>query len=319
MSSILETLQNQKSMSDIKAALQQIGVDTTSVDSLEDVASVIRQDCTTGPNAVINAKLTSGPGIKIVPQDRKGYKISATSNAALTEDLSDSYLKGDSIQKVLSGILNKDIPAGVELATKTSPIVDAEFIKAPYDGVDYYENTAFGSKGVGRKSGLHPGSWYLKITLRAQREPMYIATDGLVFDIQKSIMGEVHHMVEHMIHHAFAEYDLKPTPHPVFPPCPHEPCDCIDADDWAASCDEDSDLDDNKTNTDDSKKDNNQGPWTPDECPVCNDGASEKESDDSKKDDTKEEDNTCKCRHHHHPYPPAADNKSLDDLINSLK
>lgn len=226
MSNILEAVTAQRNAADVKSALREIGCDVSGMDDLSDVAKIIREQCVTGPNAVINAKLMSGPGVKITPIDRKGYKISANSDAVLVGDLTDNLPAGTSMHKVLFQIINKMIPDAVRQAAGTPSILSMEIFKAPYDGVDFYDNRAFGAQGQGRRAGLHPDEWYLKVYLYAQREPLYVSFGQLMMDFRKQLMNEVHHMVDHMIREAIREH-LQRSPHHVVevpvPPHHHGP------------------------------------------------------------------------------------------------
>ena len=223
MSNILEAVTAQRNAADVKSALREIGCDVSGMDDLSDVAKIIREQCVTGPNAVINAKLMSGPGVKITPVDRKGYKISANSDAVLVGDLTDNLPAGTSLHKVLFQIVNKMIPDAVRQAAGTPSILSMEIFKAPYDGVDFYDNRAFGAQGQGRRAGLHPDEWYLKVYLYAQREPLYVSFGQLMMDFRKQLMNEVHHMVDHMIREAIREHLQRSPHHVVEVPVPTPP------------------------------------------------------------------------------------------------
>ena len=217
MSNLLDTVTQNRNIADIRSALREIGVDVSTMDDLSDVADVIRKQCVTGPNAVVNAKLASGPGIKISPLDRKGYKISANSDACIVGDLADDLPAGTSVQKVLFNIINKYIPQIAREAAATPSILGVELLKAPYDGVDYYSHPMHNKEG--RKSGLHPEEWYIKIYLASQGEPLYVPMGAFVADLKRDILAETHHMVDGMIREAIRRH-LHDAPHPVDPLAP---------------------------------------------------------------------------------------------------
>lgn len=245
MSNILEYATSAKALQDIKSALREIGCDTGDVDDITDVAKVIRNQAVSGPQAVINASLASGPGIKITPIDRKGYRISANSGAELKEDINSDLPKGTTIHKALFDIVNRQIPEATIKASQSPAIVGVEVFKAPYDGVDYYDNHAFGRKGQGRKSGLHPDDWYVKIYLYAQVEPLYVSLGPAMEEMKREILSECKHMVDDISREVmdkalakhirdFHDSILGPVPHPHHPhkPCPPKPSfndyDCCD-------------------------------------------------------------------------------------------
>lgn len=232
MSNILEHARASRAFEDCKSALREVGCDVCDVDNIDDVATTIRKQCVTGPNAVINASLMSGPGIKIVPVDRKGYKISANDEAVLTSDINDDMTKGMSIHKSLWIIANQLLPKAFKQAAAAPAIVDIELVKSSYDGIDYYDNKAFGREGSGTKTGLHPNEWYLKVTTFSQREPLYMCCSPLIADIRKSFLHEARHMCGCMINEAIKKHehsayhqiqDVVPPCHPHHPHHPHKP------------------------------------------------------------------------------------------------
>ncbi len=203
---LLEHARQNRAFADCKSALREVGCDVCDVDDMDDVAKKIRNELCAGPQAVINAVLASGPGIKVTPIDRKGYKISANDGAIITRDLGKEFPAGTTIAKVLYAILNDVIPTATKEASAAPAIVDLEFIRAPYDGIDYYDNKAFGREGSGQKNGLHPGEWYLKVTTFAQREPIYASLGAFIADIKDCFMKDVRHMVGHMIDSAMQNH-----------------------------------------------------------------------------------------------------------------
>lgn len=239
MSNLLETTRKNRALEDCKSALREIGCEfCDDVESVEDVAKKIRHELCTNPHAVVNATLQGGPGVKITPIDRKGYKISANSDAVLTHDLTAELTKGTSLYKVLYRIINHMIPKAVQTAIQYPYIISTDVFKAAADGIDYYVNSAFGIKGKGRKAGLHPGEWYLKLSTTAAIEPLYIGLGALVEDIKNDILVEAAHQTDRMIELAFemhnkihhgSEWDSTPdypTLDPDFsfkPNKPHKP------------------------------------------------------------------------------------------------
>ena len=194
MSNILQYASTNKALGDIKRSLESVGCDICDVESLTDVSKAIRDQLVTGPNAVINASLVSGPGIKISPIDRKGYKISADDTAVLSQDISSSLPKGMSIHKAMFDIVNKIIPAAALEAAYAPSVLDVTFVKVPYDGCDYYPLQ--GQHGNGRKAGLRPNTWYTRITLNSQSEPMYVDMGNVIAEMRDELLCEALHMVD---------------------------------------------------------------------------------------------------------------------------
>lgn len=235
MPNILEHAQSSRALRDIKCALRDVGCNSCEVEDLYDVASAIKKHLSANPPAVVNASLTAGPGIKVTPVDRRGYKISANDEALLSADVCDTLPKGTSVNKALHTIVNRMIPAVYKKAVRTPHVYDIEVFKAPYDGLDFYTNKAFGRNG--RKSGLIPDSWYVKIITTSALEPIYINLGPAMEDMKREILCECQHMVAGMIADALTEYDhtrnIKkpdtPTPKPstpLIPLVPSEPTDC---------------------------------------------------------------------------------------------
>ena len=185
MSSISESLNITRATTTLTSALQSIGCTVCDDATISDLASIIKDQCCIGPKAVVNAKLVSGPGIKINPVEKSGYRISSTSGGTLIDDISDDLIKGMTIQKVLSYIVNHEIPAAVKKAVQTPAVVGTDLFKCSYDGTDYYCNRSFGTKGHGKKTGLRPDKWYIRIYLTSQKEPLYIDMGPMVADVIK--------------------------------------------------------------------------------------------------------------------------------------
>ena len=226
MSNILQYASANKALSDIKRSLESVGCDICDVESLTDVSKAIRDQLVTGPNAVINASLVSGPGIKISPIDRKGYKISADDTAVLSQDISSSLPKGMSIHKAMFDIVNKIIPAAALEAAYAPSVLDVSFVKVPYDGCDYYPLQ--GQHGNGRKAGLRPNTWYVRITLNSQSEPMYVDMGNVIAEMRDELLCEALHMVDARIAKALGR-DPQPDTKTTYPKegamwCPVDDC-----------------------------------------------------------------------------------------------
>ena len=219
-------MQTSRAVNDIKDALKDIGCDVSSVDGMNDLAEIIRKDCLAGP--VVNAVLEAGPGVRIVPMGKKGYKISATSGATLEADLTDDFLKGTAIQKVLHYILYHAIPCATKAAASAPSIVRMDLIKLSYDGVDYYENPAFGPKGQGRRSGLTPNGWYLRLFTHQMKEPFYTDLSPLISATVDGFKVEVSKLIDRKIDMAMKRHIEslhKPNERPEYPGCDHN-CGC---------------------------------------------------------------------------------------------
>lgn len=188
MSNIIESTQNTRVFEDIRRSITEVG--GTAPEHLSCVGKAIREQLVAGPKAVVNASLVSGKGVKICPIERKGYKISANSGASLIAPVGDIDA-GATVQDALTYLATKAIPGAERNAAKAPHIVGVEYVKIPHDGCDYYDNKAYGSCGVGRKTGLVPNTWYLKLTLFSQVEPVYVSCGPLMSDLKREIMEEM--------------------------------------------------------------------------------------------------------------------------------
>ena len=103
---------------------------------------------------------------------------------------------GATVQDALNYLATKAIPGAERNAAKAPHIVGVEYVKIPHDGCDYYDNKAYGSCGVGRKTGLVPHTWYLKLTLFSQVEPVYVSCGPLMSDLKREIMEEMRRMLD---------------------------------------------------------------------------------------------------------------------------
>lgn len=190
---IIESTQNTRVFEDIRRSITEVG--GTAPEHLSCVGKAIREQLVAGPKAVVNASLVSGKGVKICPIERKGYKISANSGASLIAPVGDIDA-GATVQDALNYLATKAIPGAERNAAKAPHIVGVEYVKIPHDGCDYYDNKAYGSCGVGRKTGLVPNTWYLKLTLFSQVEPVYVSCGPLMSDLKREIMDEMRRMLD---------------------------------------------------------------------------------------------------------------------------
>ena len=206
MSNILDTVRDSSYMQTLKDILINKGCPLCGNEDLSDICDIIedQMSCTCDP--VVNAILAQGPGIKITPFDRKGYKISATDEALLSSDISERLPQGMTVHKALFDIVNKQIPCAMRRAAAAPAIVDIEIFRAEADGIDYYDNKAFPRKGQGRRAGLHPYNWYMRIYLFAQAEPMYIDLGMLVETIKSEAIARAKKNTMRMIDQAMTDH-----------------------------------------------------------------------------------------------------------------
>ena len=238
---LIDNVKESRSMKDIKSALAEIGVDVKNINDLEDVATAIR-GCSAGPQVVVNATLSGGHGIKVTPQDRKGYKISGNSDIVLTQDLNTRIQSGTTVTKALYNIVNYELPKAMEMAIQSPAIVGIEIFRAECDGIDYYDNKAFGKEGKGRKSGLRPYGWYMKIYTPGQCEPIYLDFGPLTEGIRREFLAEAAHQTEAIVERMLSghhkpnkpDYDF-PWDRPERPERPEKPNN-PDDDDWCDKC-----------------------------------------------------------------------------------
>lgn len=184
---LLDHARENRDMLTLKEAFRSIGCDCE-FDDINGAADAVRK-LSTVPT-VVNAALMPGPGVKVTPIERKGYKLSGTSDAQLVADINGKYRKGTDLQKVLTGIIHHDIPAAMKMAIRAPRVSDIQVFKVYDDGIDYYTNPYFGRKGQGRKTGLQPCAWYIKVNTTAQVEPLYICLSPLVEDLRREILME---------------------------------------------------------------------------------------------------------------------------------
>lgn len=204
--SIVDAANKERDVLEIKRALEDIGCPVCDGDTIKDIPEIIRKKCHHGPQHVFNAIIEGGPGIKARLINGKGYKISANDHAELTSDLTPDLVAGTSIGKALFTIVNKLIPKAAYQGAMAPSIVDATFTKIDYTGSDSYVNRAYGKKGRGIKRDLRPNTWYLKVTLMSQIEPLYICVGELVQDIKNDMLRETHKLCGNMIERALEEY-----------------------------------------------------------------------------------------------------------------
>lgn len=233
MGNLLDNVKESRGIVNIKSALNEIGVDCDCINSLDDVADAIK-GCCQDSKPIVNATITSGNGIKVTPIDRKEYKISANSEATLTQDISKHIKKGTSIQKALHEIVHHNIPDAMNKAIQAPVIIGIEVFKAECDGIDYYDNKAFGKEGKGRKTGLRPFNWYMKVYVAGQCEPIYVDLGVFVYGIKNEFLTAAAHQTEQIIE------DIRSGKKPNIPP--KHPCCKPSWDDIFG--DSDTDLDD---------------------------------------------------------------------------
>ena len=218
---LLDHARENRDMQVLKNAFQSIGCDCDFND-IAGAAEAIRK-LSTVPT-VVNATLMPGPGVKVTPIERKGYKLSANDEAQLTADISEKFRKGTSIHNVLKGIVHHEIPKAMRQAIRAPRVSDITVFKVYDDGIDYYDNPYFGPKGQGRKSGLQPCAWYVKLYTTAQVEPLYVCLSPMVEDLRREILLETRReadkAIEAAIHKLGHELGLHPIP---WPGCGHKP------------------------------------------------------------------------------------------------
>lgn len=202
MSDILQYARAGKAFEEIKAALRDTGCDICDIEDLSDVSTAIKEQCVSGKH-VFNMDLTGGPGIKVTPQSRKGYRISADDKALITEDLTNEIPRGSSIHKALHEIIYNIVPKAAKDAAYAPAVLAVDFIKAPYDGCDYYP--VIGSNVPGRKTGLRPDEWYVRIALSSQSEPMYVCMGNVTTEMYNDILMKVMHHTDKKIDHVLSE------------------------------------------------------------------------------------------------------------------
>lgn len=224
---LLDHVRENRDISTLKDAFESIGCNCDFND-INGAADAIRR-LSTVPT-VVNATLMPGPGVKVTPIERKGYKLSANSEALLVADINEKYRKGASIHNVLKGIVHHDIPKAMKHAIRAPRVSDITVFKVYDDGIDYYDNPYFGPKGQGRKSGLQPCTWYIKIYTVSQVEPLYIGLSPLVEDLRRELLRETRReadkAIEAAIHKLSHELGLHPIPWPGHCGCtdsPHHP------------------------------------------------------------------------------------------------
>lgn len=268
MSNILKSAQNSNYLETLRDLLICKGCNVDENADMDDIADIIDgQMCHCG-DPVVNAILVGGPGIKVTPFDRKGYKISASDEALLSGDISNDLPQGTTIHKALFDIVNKQIPRAMRRAAGAPAIVGAEVFRAEPDGCDYYDNKAFPRHGQGRKSGLRPYAWYLKIYLFSQAEPLYVELSALVEGIRIEFLKQARQQTQRMIEQAMFDHmrryhsafdgecpcgcpyepDPEPEPEPEPDPDPDPIPGCGCSDDCGCDCGDDCG---NMTNIDD--------------------------------------------------------------------
>ena len=256
MSNILNSVQNSNYLETLRDLLINKGCNVCDNPDMDDITDIIDDQMCHCSDPVVNAILCSGPGIKITPFDRKGYKIAANDEALLSSDISERLPQGTTIHKALFDIVNKQIPHAMRKAATAPAIVGAELFRVAADGIDYYDNKAFGCKGQGRKTGLRPHTWYLKIYLFSQAEPLYVDFSNMIESLRAEFLKEARNQTAKMIEHAMFDHlrryhssfdgdDCPCNPEPTpDPDDPDDDCNCGDDCDCGDSCGNIIDLDD---------------------------------------------------------------------------
>ena len=129
---------------------------------------------------------------------------------------------------MLFSILNHELPKAVREAVRAPRIADMEIFKVHEDGIDYFQNPYFGEKGCGRRTGLHPREWYVKIYTCAQVEPYYLDLAPMVEDLRREILWQARRETDKAIRRALTIYHNKyhrfdpehRPPHHGHRPCP---------------------------------------------------------------------------------------------------
>ena len=195
MSNILKTAQEANNLEILRELLRSKGCNVCDNADMSDITSVINDQLSCPGDPVVNAILCPGPGVKITPFERKGYKISASDEALLSGDIADHLPQGTTVHKALFDIINNQIPNAIRQAACAPAIGDVEVFRAPVDGKDYYSNKAFGDNGQGSKSGLCPGAWYLRIYLFSQVEPLYVDLSPMTEYLRVNILKQTQNMI----------------------------------------------------------------------------------------------------------------------------
>lgn len=199
---LLDHARENRDMAALKDAFKSIGCDCDFND-INGAADAIRR-LSTVPT-VVNAALMPGPGVKVTPIERKGYKLSANDEAVLIGDINEKYRRGTSIHNVLRGLVQHDIPKAMKQAIRAPRVSDITVFKVYDDGIDYYDNPYFGPKGQGRKSGLQPCAWYIKIYTVSQVEPLYVCLSPVVEDLRREILAEARRESDKVINNEIAK------------------------------------------------------------------------------------------------------------------
>ena len=235
MSNILKTAQEANNLEILRELLRSKGCNVCDNADLSDITGIINDQLSCPSDPVVNAILCPGPGVKITPFDRKGYKISASDEALLSGDIADHLPQGTTVHKALFDIINNQIPNAIRQAACAPAIGDVEVFRAPVDGTDYYSNKAFGHNGQGRKSGLRPGAWYLRIYLFSQVEPLYVDLSPMTEYLRVNILKQTQNMIAKTMTCHLQKYhsvggggaEDNPCPPPSNPDCAwEEGCGC---------------------------------------------------------------------------------------------
>lgn len=156
-----------KFVTNVDAAITDVGGDTSEAKTPCDYASIIRKQLTVKGGGLM--ELAEGNGIKIT-QDGNIYTISATAEAITTIPLSPTYPNdedipaGTSVQDILVKLFDTILPS-------IPSLLKGDIITAASNGTDQYNHPKFGD---GIASGLNPSEKYIRLFVFSQKEPIYI-------------------------------------------------------------------------------------------------------------------------------------------------
>lgn len=179
MASLLEHVMINKLSDELNEAITAVGGDTSCASGPMDYPDIIR-DQLSANGFDGNNNLEEGTGVVIEKVDG-GWKVSANSGATLIRplkaphnidnDANEDFIDaGESIQLAFEKILGDILP--------TLPsVLQGDIIKSSIDGTDQYQNPNFPT--LATKSGLVPETYYIRIFLASQQEPIYISCSPL--------------------------------------------------------------------------------------------------------------------------------------------
>lgn len=158
----------------IDEAIKDVGGDTSSVKYLCDYPRIIREQLLASG---VNVEFVEGDGIKIT-KDGTSYIISANSDAKLVSGLTynDIVIPADStIQFAFEKLFT-------EVLYKIPSIISGNIITSTENGTDQYQHPNYDPDIIRIKKGLTPNTFYLRIYIASQEEPIYISLAELGFN-----------------------------------------------------------------------------------------------------------------------------------------